>query len=80
MTLSPELLEVVVDPVDKGGLHYFATENLLYNDRTQKKYMVRPNGIAVLLAGEAQPASRDEHERLMKLVTSGNSVLTGGRS
>ena len=53
MTLSPQLLQILVCPVDKGGLYYLADEDALYNPRLHRRYAVR-EGIPVMLVEEAQ--------------------------
>jgi len=37
MTLSPQLLQILVCPVDKGGLYYLADEDALYNPRLHRR-------------------------------------------
>lgn len=77
MTLSQDLLAVLVDPQDKGAMHYLESERCLYNERSRSKYTINENGIAILLANEAQRVSEEEHNKLMALVSSGQSVTTG---
>ena len=57
MTLSPQLLQILVCPVDKGGLYYLADEDALYNPRLRRRYAVR-EGIPVMLADEAEDRRR----------------------
>ena len=64
MALPPALLKILVCPVDKGWLMYFADEDLLYNPRLKRAYRIE-RGIPVLLAARAEPVSEQEHERLM---------------
>lgn len=64
MALDPRLLEILACPEDKGPLLYFATEQVLYNPRLQRKYRVEGD-VPQLLIDEAQPADPAEHERLL---------------
>jgi uncharacterized protein len=75
MTLSPQLLQILVCPVDKGGLYYLADEDALYNPRLRRRYVVR-EGIPVMLADEAEAVDDAEHERLMAKVAADGLVLT----
>ena len=64
MTLSPQLLDLLVCPEDKGPLLYFADEQSLYNPRLRRRYAIR-DGIPVMLVEEAETVSESEHERLL---------------
>jgi uncharacterized protein len=75
MALDEALLEILVCPIDKGGLLYFADEALLYNPRLQRSYRIE-NGIPVMLAQQAAPVADDEHARLIERARSGNAVGT----
>ena len=75
MTLSPQLLQILVCPVDKGGLYYLADEDALYNPRLRRRYVVR-EGIPVMLADEAEAVDDAEHERLMAKVAADGLALT----
>ena len=75
MTLSPQLLQILVCPVDKRGLYYLADEDALYNPRLRRRYVVR-EGIPVMLADEAEAVDDAEHERLMAKVAADGLVLT----
>ena len=75
MTLSPQLLQILVCPVDKGGLYYVADEDALYNPRLRRRYVVR-EGIPVMLADEAEAVDDAEHERLMAKVAADGLALT----
>ena len=75
MTLSPQLLQILVCPVDKGGLYYFADEDALYNPRLRRRYAVR-EGIPVMLADEAEAVDDAEHERLLAKVAADGLTLT----
>ncbi len=67
MTLNPALLEVLACPSDRGPLLYLADENVLYNQREKRSYMVR-DGIAVLLIEESKIVDQAEHDRIMAKV------------
>jgi uncharacterized protein len=75
MTLSPQLLQILVCPVDKGGLYYLADEDALYNPRLRRRYVVR-EGIPVMLADEAEAVDDAEHDRLMAKVATQSLTLT----
>ncbi len=75
MTLSPQLLQILVCPVDKGGLYYLADEDALYNPRLHRRYAVR-EGIPVRLADEAEDVDDAEHERLLAKVAEDGLSLT----
>ena len=75
MTLSPQLLQILVCPVDKGGLYYLADEDALYNPRLHRRYAVR-EGIPVMLADEAEDVDDAEHERLLAKVAEDDLSLT----
>ena len=75
MTLSPQLLQILVCPVDKGGLYYLADEDALYNPRLHRRYAVR-EGIPVMLADEAEDVDDAEHERLLAKVAAEGLTLT----
>jgi uncharacterized protein YbaR (Trm112 family) len=75
MALDEALLEILVCPIDKRGLLYFADEALLYNPRLQRSYRIE-NGIPVMLAHDAVPVTDDEHARLIERARSGAAVGT----
>jgi uncharacterized protein YbaR (Trm112 family) len=75
MALDEALLEILVCPIDKRGLLYFADEALLYNPRLRRSYRIE-NGIPVMLAQQAAPVADDEHDRLIERARSGNAVGT----
>ena len=64
MVLPPALVKILVCPVDKGSLLYFADEDLLYNPRLRRAYRIE-RGIPILLAQRAEPVQEQEHERLV---------------
>lgn len=75
MALDEALLEILVCPIDKRGLLYFADEALLYNPRLQRSYRIE-NGIPVMLAHDAVQVTDDEHARLIERARSGAAVGT----
>jgi uncharacterized protein len=75
MALDEELLEILVCPIDKRGLLYFADEALLYNPRLRRSYRIE-NDIPVMLAVSAAPVADDEHARLIERARSGAAVRT----
>ena len=64
MALPEGLLAILVCPLDKGDLLYFADEDLLYNPRLRRAYRIE-DGIPVMLVGQAEPVTEPEHERLI---------------
>jgi uncharacterized protein len=64
MALDPQLLEILACPDDKGPLLYFEDEDILYNPRLQRKYLIKDD-IPVMLIDEAEDAGDDEHQRLV---------------
>jgi uncharacterized protein len=75
VALDEALLEILVCPIDKRGLLYFADEALLYNPRLRRSYRIE-NGIPVMLAQRAAPVADDEHARLIERARSGDAVGT----
>jgi uncharacterized protein YbaR (Trm112 family) len=66
MAISDEsLLEFLACPEDKGPLWYFAQDDVLYNPRLKRKYLIR-DGIPVLLIDEAETVDQADHDKLMK--------------
>jgi uncharacterized protein YbaR (Trm112 family) len=63
MTLDSFLLEILVDPEDKGELWYFDDEASLYNPRLKRRYAVS-DGIPILLIEEAESVDDAEARRL----------------
>ena len=63
MSLDKRLLEVLACPEDKGPLWYFEDEEILYNPRLRRVFVI-DNGIPVLLIDESKEVSDDEHKRL----------------
>jgi uncharacterized protein YbaR (Trm112 family) len=64
MALSPQLLEILACPEDKGPLLYFEDESSLYNPRLRRRYEVRDD-IPIMLIDEAVEVDDAEHERLL---------------
>lgn len=63
MSLDQRLLDVLACPEDKGPLWYFEDEEILYNPRLRRVFVI-DNGIPVLLIDESKQVSDDEHQRL----------------
>lgn len=78
MTLDPLLIEVLACPIDKGPLLWFEDEEILYNPRLKRSYVVR-DGIPVMLIDESSEVGDSEHDRLMEKAASYNVVETGSR-
>lgn len=64
MALEYALIGILVCPIDKRGLFYFADEGVLYNPRLRRLYRIE-NGIPLMLPRQAVPVSEDEHSRLL---------------
>ncbi len=64
MELEDALLDILVCPIDKRGLLYFAADAVLYNPRLHRLYRIQ-DGIPRMLASQAVPVTDREHERLM---------------
>jgi len=77
--LAPELLALVVDPVDHQELYYFADEAFLYNPRSRRRYPVVEPGIPVLLADEGEVVDDDEHRRLTEEIGTRGVAATGSK-
>jgi uncharacterized protein YbaR (Trm112 family) len=76
MALDHALLDILVCPIDKRGLLYFADDAVLYNPRLRRLYRIE-DGIPLMLPAHAVPVSEEEHDRLMACARRGQ--LTGGR-
>ena len=78
--LEDALLDVLVCPIDKRGLLYFADDAMLYNPRLRRLYRIE-NDIPVMLPKLAVPVPDEEHERLMKCARRGEVTrITGGEA
>jgi uncharacterized protein YbaR (Trm112 family) len=67
MALSPQLLEILACPEDKGPLYYLGDEQALYNPRLKRRYDIRDD-IPIMLIDEASTVDDEEHERIMAKV------------
>ncbi len=67
MSLSTDLLAILACPEDKGPLYYLEAEEMLYNPRLTRSYVVR-DGIPVMLIDEATTVDADEHARIMGII------------
>lgn len=76
MSLDPQLMHVLVCPVDKGELHVLEDEDILYNPRLHRRYFIR-DGIAIMLVDESEVVPDAEHERIMARIAKGESRVTG---
>jgi uncharacterized protein YbaR (Trm112 family) len=73
--LPQPLLKILVCPVDKGWLMYFADEDLLYNPRLRRGYRIE-EGIPMMLAERAEPVPEREHERLIARARDGAATVS----
>jgi uncharacterized protein YbaR (Trm112 family) len=76
MSIDPQLTHVLVCPQDKGELHLIEAEDCLYNPRLHRKYAIR-DGIPIMLVDEAESVDETEHSRLMSIIDSGGSIVSG---
>ena len=80
MALEHALLDVLVCPIDKRGLLYFADDAVLYNPRLRRLYRIE-NGIPLMLPKLAEPVPDEEHSRLMKCARRGEvTTITAGET
>ena len=78
--LEDALLDVLVCPIDKRGLLYFADDAMLYNPRLRRLYRIEDD-IPVMLPKLAVPVPDEEHERLMKCARRGEVTrITAGEA
>ena len=75
MVLPEALLKILVCPVDKGCLLYFADEDLLYNPRLRRGYRIE-QGVPAMLAERAEPVTDHEHQRLLSRARDGAAGLS----
>jgi len=78
MALEPALLDILVCPIDKRGLLYFADDAILYNPRLRRLYRVE-NDTPLLLPASALPVPDEEHDRLMKCARRGEVTAITAR-
>jgi uncharacterized protein len=79
MALEDALLDILVCPIDKRGLLYFADDAVLYNPRLRRLYRIE-DGIPLMLASQAVPVPEEEHQRLMKCAHRGEvTAITAGQ-
>ena len=74
MALEHALLDILVCPIDKHGLLYFADDAILYNPRLRRLYRIE-NDIPLMLPRQAVPVPDEEHNRLMKCARRGGVTM-----
>ena len=80
MALEDALLDILVCPIDKRGLLYFADDAVLYNPRLRRLYRIE-NDIPLMLPKLAVPVPDEEHNRLMKCARRGEvTAITAGQA
>jgi uncharacterized protein YbaR (Trm112 family) len=80
MTLEDALLDILVCPIDKHGLLYFADDAVLYNPRLRRLYRIEDD-IPLMLANQAVPVPDEEHQRLMACARRGQGTrITAGQA
>jgi uncharacterized protein len=80
MALEDALLDILVCPIDRRGLLYFADDAVLYNPRLRWMYRIE-DGIPLMLASEAVPVPEQEHQRLMTCARRGEvTAITAGQA
>jgi uncharacterized protein YbaR (Trm112 family) len=77
MALEAALLRILVCPIDKHALLYFADEEMLYNPRLHRMYPIE-NDIPMMLADRGVPVADEEHRRLVKRAACGDASGTLG--
>lgn len=77
MPIEQPLLDILACPIDKQGLLLFEDETILYNPRLRRIYRLS-DGYPVMLASGAEPATDEEHRRLLKRASHGEAVGTAG--
>jgi uncharacterized protein YbaR (Trm112 family) len=78
MALEEALLDILVCPIDKRGLLYFADDGVLYNPRLRWLYRIE-NGIPLMLASQAVAVPEQEHQRLMTCARRGKVTAITAR-
>lgn len=73
--MEAALLRILVCPIDKRELLYFADEAVLYNPRLRRRYQIA-DGILGLLARQSEPVGELEHARLVGRAARGGAVIT----
>jgi uncharacterized protein len=80
MALEQALLDILVCPIDKRGLLYFADDAVLYNPRLRRLYRIE-NDIPLMLPEQAVPVPDKEHTRLVKCARRGGvTTVTAGQA
>jgi uncharacterized protein YbaR (Trm112 family) len=80
MPLEDALLDILVCPIDKRGLLYFADEAVLYNPRLRWLYRIE-DGVPLMLANQAVAVAEQEHERLITCARRGGvTAITAGQA
>jgi uncharacterized protein YbaR (Trm112 family) len=80
MALEGALLEILVCPIDKRGLLYFAEDAVLYNPRLRRLYRIE-NDIPRMRPKQALPVPDEENDRLMNCARRGEvTAITAGES
>jgi uncharacterized protein YbaR (Trm112 family) len=80
MALEGALLDILVCPIDKLGLLYFADDAVLYNPRLHRLYRIE-DGIPLMLANQAIAVPDEEHQRLLKCARRGEVTrITAGQA
>jgi uncharacterized protein len=79
VALEQALLDILVCPIDKRGLLYFADDALLYNPRLRRRYRIRDD-VPLMLPASAEPVPDEEHDRLMKCARRGQATITAGEA
>jgi uncharacterized protein YbaR (Trm112 family) len=77
MPIEQPLLDILACPIDKQGLLVYEDETILYNPRLRRIYRLG-DGYPVMLASRAEPATEEEHHRLIKRASHGEAVGTAG--
>lgn len=61
---SVDWKSVLVCPEDKGELIHIEQEDILYNPRLKRKYLIE-DGIPIMLVNESVSVDESEHKRIL---------------
>ena len=77
MALDERLLDILVCPVDKGALLYFAEEGTLYNPRLRRLHRVESD-VPLMRTDQSEAVDQERHRRLLSGAAAGAAVGTVG--
>jgi uncharacterized protein YbaR (Trm112 family) len=77
MALDERLLDILVCPVDKGALLYFAEDSTLYNPRLRRLHRVESD-VPLMRTDQSEAVDPEQHFRLLSCAADGAAVGTVG--